>query len=185
MAIRLLWAPLAVALCCCALAAHAGDAFRLDSATVSAGATLSTTQIYDGLGCTGRNISPALRWSGAPSGTRSFAVTVFDPDAPGSGWWHWLVFDIPASVTKLDEGAGSAGGRLPPGSIQATNDFGTSGYGGPCPPPGDKPHRYVFTVYALRTDSIEAAAASTPARIERVLNANALAKASFTALYAR
>ncbi len=184
MAIRL-WAPLALALSCCTVAADAGDAFRLDSATVSAGTTLSTDQIYDRLGCNGRNRSPALRWSGAPAATRSFAITVFDPDAPGSGWWHWLVFDIPASVTTLADGAGSAGGQLPPGSIQASNDFGAAGYGGPCPPPGDKPHRYIFTVYALKTDSIEAAPSSTPTRIERVLNTNALAKASFTALYGR
>lgn len=169
-----------------ALAAHPASPMRLDSPTVAPGATLSLGQVYDRLGCRGRNISPALRWAGAPAGTRSFAITLFDPDAPtGSGWWHWLVYDIPPSVNDLTEGAGSPGGKLPPGSVQGHNDFGTPGYGGPCPPRGDKPHRYVFTVYALKTDSIEAPPGSSPARIDPVLEANALAKASFTAVYGR
>lgn len=95
------------------------------------------------------------------------------------------MYDIPSSVTELAEGAGSPGGRLPPGSVQGHNDFGSSGYGGPCPPSGNKPHHYVFTVYALKTDSIEAPPGSSPARIGPVLDANALAKASFTVLYGR
>jgi Raf kinase inhibitor-like YbhB/YbcL family protein len=169
-----------------AIASTAGDQMRLESPTVAAGATLPVAQAYDRLGCRGKNVSPALRWSGAPAGTRSFAVTVFDPDAPtGAGWWHWLVYDIPPSVSDLPEGAGSPGGKLPPGSVQGHNDFGSTGYGGPCPPPGDKPHRYVFTIYALKTDSIEAPPGSSPARIGPVLDANALAKGSFTALYGR
>lgn len=159
--------------------------FLIESPNVSPGGTVPVTQLYDRLGCRGRNISPALHWSGAPSGTRSFAVTVFDPDAASAGWWHWLVYDIPPSVSALPEGAGSPGGKLPPGSVQGHNDFGSPGYGGPCPPPGDKPHRYVFTVYALKTDSIEAPPGSSPARIDPVLEANALAKASFTAVYGR
>jgi Raf kinase inhibitor-like YbhB/YbcL family protein len=168
-----------------ALADTPGKGLRLDSPTVSAGTTLLAEQVYDRMGCKGRNISPPLHWSGAPAGTRSFAITLFDPDAPGAGWWHWLVYDIPPSVSELAEGAGSAGGKLPPGSVQGHNDFGSTGYGGPCPPRGDKPHRYVFTVYALKTDSIEAPPGSGPARIGPVLDANALAKASFTALYGR
>ena len=171
-------------LACSALAASPGSQLQFDSPTVAAGATLSTAQAYDQLGCRGKNISPALHWSGAPAGTRSYAITVFDPDAPGAGWWHWLVYDIPPSVSSLPEGAGSLGGKLPPGSVQGRNDFGIPGYGGPCPPPG-KPHRYVFTLYALKSDSIEAPPASSPARINPVLSANALAKASFTALYGR
>ena len=147
---------------------------------------MALAQIYDRLGCRGKNISPELHWSGAPPATRSFAVALFDPDAPtGAGWWHWLVYDIPPSVTELAEGAGSPGGRLPPGSVQGRNDFGSTGYGGPCPPAGDKPHHYVFTVYALRTDSIEAPPGSNPGRIGPVLDASALAKATFTALYGR
>jgi Raf kinase inhibitor-like YbhB/YbcL family protein len=99
-------------------------------------------------GCGGNNQSPQLSWSGAPAGTKSFAITCFDPDAPtGSGYWHWLAFDIPASVTTLDVGAGTD--HAPAGGKSARNDYGFSSYGGPCPPKGDGPHRYVFTVYAL------------------------------------
>jgi len=171
---------------CSALAGTPDSHLRLESPTIAAGATVPVAQVYDRLGCRGGNTSPALRWSGAPASTRSFAVTVFDPDAPiGAGWWHWLVYDIPPSVSDLPEGAGSPGGKLPPGSVQGHNDFGSTGYGGPCPPAGDKPHRYVFTIYALKTDSIEAPPGSSPARIGPVLETNALAKASFTALYGR
>lgn len=179
-------AALAVVALILALGVRADETFRLDSTTVAAGATLARAQAYDRLDCNGNNRSPALHWSGAPAGTRSFAITVFDPDAPtGSGWWHWVVYDIPPSVTSLPEGAGSAGAQLPPGSVQGRNDFGTSGYGGPCPPAGDRPHHYVFTVYALKTDSIEAAPSSSAARIALVLKASALGQASFTALYGR
>jgi len=176
----------AATLGCSALANTPSSHLQLESPTLTPGATVPVAQIYDRLGCHGKNISPALRWSGAPEGTRSFAVTVFDPDAPtGAGWWHWLVYDIPPSVSDLPEGAGNPGGKLPRGSVQGRNDFGAAGYGGPCPPHGDNPHRYVFTVYALKTDSIEAPHASGAARIIPVLDANALAKASFTALYGR
>ena len=104
-------------------------------------------------GCGGKNQSPQLSWSGAPSGTKSFAITCFDPDAPtGSGYWHWLACDIPASVTKLDAGAGTD--RAPAGGKGASNDYGISTYGGPCPPKGDGAHRYIFTVYALDVASL-------------------------------
>ena len=169
-------------------AAAAADTFTLQSPTLAANGMLSTDQVYSGFGCTGKNISPALSWSGAPSATRSFAVTVYDPDAPtGSGWWHWVVYNIPASVSELPQGAGDASGaQLPKGAVQGKTDFpGSTGFGGACPPPGNKPHRYIFTVFALKTDKIEVPADATAALVGYNLNANSLGKASFTAKYGR
>ena len=109
-----------------------------------------------GFGCAGGNKSPHLKWSGAPAGTKSFAVTCYDPDAPtGSGFWHWLMVNIPPNVTELEAGAGSAGGKMPAGALQTRTDFGAPGYGGPCPPEGDHPHRYLFTVFAVKADKID------------------------------
>jgi Raf kinase inhibitor-like YbhB/YbcL family protein len=170
------------------LSAQASAAgFSLELPTIKPNSTLGDSQVFNGFGCSGRNISPALKWSGAPSGTQSFAVTVYDPDAPtGSGWWHWLVYDIPASATGLPEHAGDADGKLlPPGAVQGRTDFGTSGFGGACPPVGDKPHHYVFTVYALKVAKIDVPAGAPAAMIGYMLNANQLAKGSVTALYGR
>lgn len=168
-------------------AAEAADgAFELHSAVVTPDSTLSNDQVYDGFGCSGKNISPPLRWSGAPAGTRSFALTVYDPDAPtGSGWWHWVVFDIPASVSELPQGAGNAAGQLPAGTVQGRTDFGAPGYGGPCPPAGDKPHRYIFTVYALKTAKLDVPSGGSAAMVGFMINANKLASASITARYGR
>src|SRR5689334_11257804 len=159
--------------------AHAAG-FTLSSPTVKPGSMLTDAQVYKGFGCEGKNISPALKWSGAPSGTKSYAVTVYDPDAPtGSGWWHWVVYNIPASATELPEGAGGSDGKgMPPGAVQGRTDFGSAGFGGACPPPGDKPHRYIFTVHALKTDKIEAPADASAALVGFMLNANRLGKAS-------
>jgi len=111
-------------------------------------------------GARGMNQSPQLSWSGAPTGTKSFAVTCFDPDAPtGSGYWHWLVWGIPASVATLDAGAGT--GHSPSGAHGGYNDAGTASYEGPAPPKGDGPHRYVFTVYALDIDTLPRASEKT------------------------
>lgn len=161
--------------------------FQLTSPTVRNNATISNEHVFNGFGCTGGNVSPELRWSNAPKDTKSFAVTVYDPDAPtGSGWWHWVIFNIPASVTSLPAGAGKAdGSAAPQGSIQSMTDFGAPGFGGPCPPPGDKPHRYIFTVFALKVDELKLKPEASGAMVGYFLNQNAIAKVSFTGLYGR
>jgi len=166
--------------------AHAAG-LRLESPKIRPGSMLTEAQVFNGFGCSGKNVSPALKWSGAPKDTKSFAITVYDPDAPtGSGWWHWVVYNIPASAHELSEGAGTADGKgLPAGSLQGKTDFGTPGFGGACPPQGDKPHRYIFTVYALKTDKLDVPAEGTAALVGYMINANKLASASFTARYAR
>lgn len=165
----------------------AAAALKLESPTIKPGATLTEAQVFNGFGCSGKNLSPALQWSGAPEGTKSFAVTLYDPDAPtGSGWWHWVVFDIPAGTTSLVEGAGSPdGAKLPPGSVQGRTDFGAPGFGGACPPKGDKPHRYMFTVYALKADKLDVPADATAAMVGFMIHANALGSATLTAKYGR
>ncbi len=146
---------------------------------------IAMSHVYNGMGCNGQNISPALEWSNAPAGAKSFAVTMYDPDAPtGSGWWHWVMYNIPASTTGLPAGAGN-GRNAPRGSAQGTTDFGTKGYGGPCPPVGDKPHHYHLTVFALKVDKIDVPGNATAAMVGFNLNANKLATARVTGLYGR
>jgi Raf kinase inhibitor-like YbhB/YbcL family protein len=143
--------------------------------------------LYSGFGCTGGNFSPSLAWSDAPAATRSFAITLYDPDAPtGSGWWHWVVYDIPARVNALPAGAGMASGLfLPRGARQVRNDFGAPGYGGPCPPAGDKPHRYIFTLYALDVATLGATANASAALIGFNLHAHVIAAASLVIYHGR
>ena len=161
--------------------------FTISSPDIPAGGTIDKRFEFEGFGCSGENKSPALKWSGTPPGAKSFAVTVYDPDAPtGSGWWHWVVFNIPASATKLAEGAGTADGKgLPAGSMQGRTDFGAPGFGGACPPPGDKPHRYIFTVHALKAEKIDVPADASAALVGFMINANRIGKASFEARYGR
>lgn len=168
--------------------ALAAGPFALTSAEVKHKGVIAEQQVFNGFGCNGANVSPSLAWSNAPAGTKSFAVTVYDPDAPsGSGWWHWVMFNIPASVTSLPAGAGDpAGGKVPAGAVQSRTDFGKPGYGGPCPPQGDRPHRYVFSVHALRTEKLAGADEnSSGAMIGFMINANQIAKASLQATYGR
>jgi Raf kinase inhibitor-like YbhB/YbcL family protein len=176
---------LCVALLACA--SLAAEPFTLESAEVKPNSTIADAHVFKGFGCDGSNISPSLAWKNAPAGTKSFAVTVYDPDAPtGSGWWHWVIFNIPASVTSLPRGIGNpASGQTPKGAVQSRTDYGKPGYGGPCPPQGDKPHRYIFTVYALKVDKIDADENSSAALVGFMINANRLDKASFTATYGR
>ncbi|MEM7252778.1 MAG: YbhB/YbcL family Raf kinase inhibitor-like protein [Pseudomonadota bacterium] len=139
-----------------------------------------------GFGCAGGNQSPQLSWSEVPAGTKSFAVTCFDPDAPtGSGFWHWVVANIPANVTSLDLGAGSAGGAMPDGALQIRTDFSAPGYGGPCPPEGDHPHRYIFTVHAVGEEQLPVTADTSAAVVGFMLNFNTVEKAAIMGLYKR
>jgi Raf kinase inhibitor-like YbhB/YbcL family protein len=173
-----------------ALAAAGGAqaaGFKLESPDIKSNGTMDKKFEANVFGCSGENKSPALKWSGAPKDTKSFAVTVYDPDAPtGSGWWHWSVINIPANVTELKPDAGNvSNANLPQGARQVRIDYGVAAWGGACPPPGDKPHRYVFTVHALKTDKIDIPADATAALAGFMINANALGKASFTARYGR
>jgi len=160
--------------------------FKLSSPDIKAGGMIAKSFEFNGFGCSGENQSPALKWSGAPKETKAFAVTVYDPDAPtGSGWWHWMVINIPADVTELAANAGAVGGaNLPQGATAARIDYGVAGWGGVCPPQGDKPHRYIFTVHALK-DKLTVPPDATAALTGYVINGNSLGKASFSAKYGR
>jgi len=170
-----------------AVTIDAKTAFKVSSPDVGPSKATATEFIFNGFGCTGGNQSPELHWSGAPAGTQSFAVSVYDPDAPtGSGWWHWYVVNLPASTTSLPRDAGkSDGSKLPAGAQQINTDFGAPGYGGPCPPAGDKPHRYIVTVYALKVPKLDLPANATAALAGFFANANAIGKARLTFKYGR
>jgi Raf kinase inhibitor-like YbhB/YbcL family protein len=162
-------------------------AFKVSSKSFKNGDYLSSEHVLSeafGFGCKGSNMSPQLSWSDAPAGTKSFAVTCFDPDAPtGSGFWHWVVINIPANVTSLDLGAGDPKvGKLPAGALQTRTDFGAPGYGGPCPPVGGDPHRYIFTVHAVGTE-LQLPADISAAIVGFQLHFNTLAKDHIIGLY--
>jgi len=159
--------------------------FTLKSTDI--GGQLTKTQEFKGFGCSGENISPQLSWENAPEGTKSFAITVYDPDAPtGSGWWHWLVFDISASTNKLVANAGNIEAKLAPKeAIQSITNYGSPGFGGACPPEGHGLHQYIFTVHALKTASLGLNAETNPAIVGYYLHNNTIAKASIVAYYQR
>ncbi|MEO6353238.1 MAG: YbhB/YbcL family Raf kinase inhibitor-like protein [Burkholderiaceae bacterium] len=163
-------------------------AFEITSADIAPNKPIPQKFAYNGFGCTGNNISPQLSWKNPPAGTKSFALLVDDPDAPngGAGFWHWIVVNLPVSVVSLPQGAGTAEGKgLLEGAWQIPNDFGTPGWGGPCPPAGAAPHHYRFTVYALKVDKLDLPANATASLTGFQVNANAIGKATFTGLYGR
>ncbi|RYC17752.1 YbhB/YbcL family Raf kinase inhibitor-like protein [Ciceribacter ferrooxidans] len=164
-------------------AARAAD-FTLSSADIRDGGALAEAQVANAFGCTGGNVSPQLSWSNAPEGTKSFVVSAYDPDAPtGSGFWHWAMFNIPASVTGLERGITPDKGA-PEGAVQSRADAGFASYLGACPPAGET-HRYIFTVTALSVDKLDLDQNASGALIGFMTNANALAKAAITVTYGR
>ncbi|QSW90288.1 YbhB/YbcL family Raf kinase inhibitor-like protein [Flavobacterium endoglycinae] len=149
------------------------------------GGEATKVQEFNGFGCSGENQSPQLSWKNAPEGTKSFAVTMYDPDAPtGSGFWHWVVFDIPANVNELVTNAGTKN-LVPKGAIQSVTDYGIKGFGGPCPPVGHGYHQYIITVYALKTEKLGTDENTNPAVVGFNLWNQTLAKASIVAYYKR
>ncbi|MBP6218828.1 MAG: YbhB/YbcL family Raf kinase inhibitor-like protein [Oligoflexales bacterium] len=161
------------------------ETFSLKSSSFKQGDTLSQAQVFNGFGCTGKNISPDLQWTKPPEGTKSLALTVYDPDAPtGSGWWHWVVFNMPAGTDHIPAGVLADGQGLAAGTIQGRTDFGQAGYDGPCPPEGDKPHRYQFKIFALK-DHIPLDKDASPAMVGFYIHQLRLAEASIEAVYAR
>ena len=161
--------------------------FTLNSDTFEDGQILPAAQRGAATGPGGRDESPPLSWGGAPAGTRSYAVTVFDPDAPGhGGFWHWAVLDIPADVTSLPAGAGAEGGRLlPAGAVQLKNDAGFHGYLGAAPPPGHGPHRYVITVHALDIAPSGLNEHTAQGSLEAKLSRHTLGRGTLTGIFER
>jgi Raf kinase inhibitor-like YbhB/YbcL family protein len=156
--------------------------FKLTSKDFKDGGAIPDKNAFNSFGCTGENVSPELEWSNPPAGTKSFALLVHDPDAPtgGAGFWHWIVYNMPADTTSIP-----AGGPLPKGATQGTTDFGSPGWGGPCPPVGSGNHHYNFTVYALKVDKLDLPANATAAFVGFNVNANAIGKAKLTGIYSR
>ena len=147
---------------------------------------LTKKQEFAGFGCDGQNISPELHWNDAPGGTKSFALTVYDPDAPtGSGWWHWVVFNIPASTTSLPSDFGNLDKKQPFAAVQSITDYGKGGFGGACPPKGDKAHRYIFTLHALDVEHLDLDAKASPALVGYMLGVHTISKTSLISYYRR
>ncbi|MBG6129002.1 Raf kinase inhibitor-like YbhB/YbcL family protein [Aquimarina sp. EL_43] len=167
------------------ISSFAQKTFTLTSTSIGGEATVN--EEFNGFGCTGNNESPQLSWKNAPKGTKSFAITMYDPDAPtGSGWWHWIVFDIPENIKELVSNAGNIKSNLAPKeAIQSITDFGVGGYGGPCPPEGHGIHQYIITVHALKTDKLGLNENTNPAVVGYYLWNNTIAKASIVMYYQR
>lgn len=169
------------------VACQNSHAFKLKSKNIKPNSTLSEEFVFDGFGCTGKNISPKFSWKNPPKETKSFAFTIYDPDAPtGSGWWHWILVDIPVKYNKLPLNFGKNNKfDLKDGIKQVRNDFGLYKFGGACPPKGDKPHRYIFTIHALKVESLNLDKNATAALAGYMINANSIEKQSFKAYFKR
>jgi len=166
--------------------ASATPPFVLDSTDISEGSVIRDVHVFNGRGCSGENLSPALSWSHAPAGTKSFAVTLFDPDArDGIGWWHWLIFDLPANVSHLPTGAGDPTRAFMPEIRHGMTDFGRPGYVGPCTEKGEARHRYLFSVHALDVEKLGVAAGMTAENLGLTIYAQALSTVSLVAMYGR
>ncbi len=158
--------------------------FQLTSPAFADGGTLPHSTLFNGFGVGGENKSPALAWKGAPAGTKSFALTVFDPDAPtGHGWTHWVAFNIPGDAVGLPENAGAEGNTH--GITLGYTDFGTSAYGGAAPPPGDTPHHYLFTLYALDLPKLDLDSKTTIALLRFAIRGHVLGTATLTGRFGR
>ena len=170
-----------------ALGAACASDFKLTSTDIGPDKPLAQEFVFSGFGCSGGNQSPALSWSGAPPGTKSYAIALFDPDAmQGRGFWHWLMVNIPASTTALARDAGkNDGSKMPGGAVQIRNGFRAAGYSGSCPPTADEPHAYVMTVYALKVVALDVAADATSSAMLAMIEANALGKACLTYHFGR
>ncbi|WP_323588196.1 YbhB/YbcL family Raf kinase inhibitor-like protein [Aliarcobacter butzleri] len=165
----------------CCVSFLLADNFTLTSSDLKG--QLTKKQEFNGFGCSGENISPQLSWENVPKGTKSFAITVYDPDAPtGSGWWHWVVFDIPSNKTTLASGFGNSDSKE---AIQSITDYGKTGFGGACPPVGDKAHRYIFTVHALDIETLGLDKNTNAATVGYYINSHSIAKASIISYYNR
>jgi Raf kinase inhibitor-like YbhB/YbcL family protein len=159
-------------------------AFTLQSPDIANAQRIAQPFLKDGWGQSGEDKSPALTWTDPPEGTKSFVVTCYDPDAPtGSGFWHWVVFNIPGDATGLPQGIGKDGSGLPAGAVQSRTDFGDPGYGGPAPPQGHGDHRYIFTVHALKVDKLDLTPETSAAVVGFNCHFQALATASITPVY--
>lgn len=162
----------------------AESTFTVSNMDLAPGKTIGRDLLFDQSECKGGNHSPQISWRGAPANTRSFAVTIFDPDAPGRGWWHWAVAGIPAGTDGLPNNASASGALRKMGAVEARNDWDTDGYGGPCPPAG-KPHRYVVTVYALGSNDLRLRQGTPALMFEHEIRTAAIASAEFTFTYGR
>lgn len=149
------------------------------------GGQLTKKQEFQGFGCSGDNMSPSLSWKGAPKATKSFAITMYDPDAPtGSGWWHWIVYDIPKNVNSISSNASKLK-TLPQGAKEGITDYQTASFGGACPPKGDKAHQYIITIYALDIAKLSISSDANPALLGYMINAHTISKSSIISYYQR